>query len=211
MRANTVVAAIPQVRDLVVLAISDRLALTALGGELSAAGFDVVETWDCQSALDACVARRPALAIIDYSTPDSGGTKLSRSIAERMSIPTIIVSACGDEAAIAEAVNAGAVNYLLKPVDTKQVIAAVRTALQRAAETLALRRQANQLTEALQSGRSIGVAIGFLMAQFHISQQEALERLRRHARSKRARLEDVALDLLSAAEQMGQIYSSFSH
>src|SRR5450756_136301 len=69
------------------------------------------------------------------------------------------------------------------------------------AELQTLREQARQLTTALQTGRNVGVATGILMAQFHISQQEALERLRRQARSKRARLDEVAAELLAAAEQ----------
>jgi hypothetical protein len=37
------------------------------------------------------------------------------------------------------------------------------------------------------------------------------ERLRRHARSKRARLEDVAAELLAATALMGQAYTAFEH
>jgi response regulator NasT len=84
-------------------------------------------------------------------------------------------------------------------------------AIQRGRDIRALRVQAEQLNTALQSGRAVGLAAGLLMARFRLSREEALERLRRHARSNRIRLEEVASELLRVHEESARLYGSLSH
>jgi hypothetical protein len=48
------------------------------------------------------------------------------------------------------------------------------------------------------------------MATFHLGREEAFERLRRHARSHRVRLEEVASELLKATEEAAKLYESLS-
>jgi hypothetical protein len=48
------------------------------------------------------------------------------------------------------------------------------------------------------------------MEKYQIGQKEAFERMRRHARSSRTRLEVIASDLLRVAEDVGKTYEPLS-
>jgi response regulator NasT len=182
-----------------------------VGQELRAAGFDVLEAFDGPSAFDACMAHTPSLAILGSPLSGSTGVKTAHEITSRTSVPVVLMSAASDEALVHEAIAAGAIAFLLKPVDARQLLPVVRIALHRAADFKALRARAEQLNTALQGGRNVSLAAGLLMATFHIGRQEAFERLRRHARSNRIRLEEVASELLRATDEAARLYESMSH
>jgi len=195
----------------VLVADDDPLALAALGRGLRAAELDMLEAPDSLSALTACVARSPSLAVIGYPLRGSHGVELARLIATQTSVPFIFLSATSDAGTVREAIEAGALAYLVKPINVEQILPAVHTALRRAREIQALRVRAKELDVAIQSERNVCVATGLVMARFHVSQQEAFERLRRHARSKRTRLEQIATELLTASDQAGKLYEALSH
>jgi response regulator NasT len=180
--------------DRVLVADSDARIVAVVGQELRAAGFDVLEAFDGPSALDACMVHAPSLAIISYEMSSSTG--IAHEIANRTSVPVVLMSTCSDDAVVREAVAAGVIGFLLQPVDARQLLPVVRIALQRARDFQALRSRAEQLNTALQGGRNVSLAAGVLMATFHLGREEAFERLRRHARSHRVRLEEVASELL---------------
>ncbi len=192
----------------ILVADDDPQLLGTLRGGLSPTDFEVIDVPDGQRAMAECAARNPALAVINHSIAGSNGVQLARQIAEQAGVPFIFLSARSDDGTVHEAIAAGALTYLMKPVAPQQLLAAVRTALQRAREIQALRLQATKLSSTLQVERNISIATGLLMEKFHVGRQEAFERLRRHARSQRARLEEVASQLLTASDQAGTLYES---
>jgi AmiR/NasT family two-component response regulator len=196
--------------DRVLVADSDSDTVALVGQELRAAGFEVLEAFDAPSAFDACMAHTPSLAIVSYVLSGSTGVEIAQEITNRMSVPVVLMSAESGEAVIREATAAGVMAFLLQPVDARQLLPVVRIALQRARDLHALRSRAEQLNTALQGGRNVSMAAGFLMAMFHVGREEAFERLRRHARSNRVRLEDVASELLRATDEAAKLYESLS-
>jgi PAS domain S-box-containing protein len=56
--------------------------------------------------------------------------------------------------------------------------------------------RADQLSEALQSNRDIGAAIGILMAQHRVTKEQAFDLLRRASQEKHLKLHNIALDVL---------------
>ena len=197
--------------DRVLVADDDVRTVAAVGQGLRAAGFDVLEAFDGPSAFDACMAHTPSLAIMGYPISGSTGVKAVHEITSRTSVPVVLMSTESDEALVREAIAAGVIAFLLKPVDARQLLPAVRIALQRASDFKALRARAEQLNAALQGGRNVSLAAGLLMATLHIGREEAFERLRRHARSNRIRLEEVASELLRATDEAARLYESLSH
>ncbi|MFL6600917.1 MAG: ANTAR domain-containing response regulator [Steroidobacteraceae bacterium] len=196
--------------DRVLVADNDAHTVAAVGLQLRAAGFDVLEAFDGPSALDACLVHSPALALVSYEISGSTGVVIAHQIADRASVPVVLMSAECGEAVVREATAAGVMAFLLLPVDARQLVPVVRIALQRARDLHALRSRAEQLNTALQGGRNVSMAAGLLMAMFHIGREEAFERLRRHARSNRARLEEVASELLRATDDAAKLYESLS-
>jgi response regulator NasT len=201
----------PSSPDRVLVADGDAATVAAVGQELRAAGFDVLEAFDGPSAFDVCIVHSPSLAIISYVIPGSTGVEIAHEITNRTPVPVVLMSADSSEAVAREATAAGVIAFLPQPVDARQLLPVVRIALQRSRDYQAVRSRAEQLNTALQGGRNVSLAAGLLMATFHIGREQAFERLRRYARSNRVRLEEVASELLRASDEAAKLYESLSH
>jgi FixJ family two-component response regulator len=69
--------------------------------------------------------------ILDLSRPDRNGLETQRKIArERVEIPIIVISGCGDIPTTVQAMKAGAVDFLLKPFSNTLLLAAIRESLE---------------------------------------------------------------------------------
>jgi len=79
-------------------------------------------------------ARLPdtACIILDVRMPGMGGLELQRQLtADQRRIPLIFITAHGDEATRARALQAGAVDFLTKPFSEEALLTAVQSALER--------------------------------------------------------------------------------
>jgi response regulator NasT len=192
----------------ILLISADRPTMATVGAALRSAGFEVVEALNNVTALEACLIRRPSLAVIDYQMPEFDGIQLARKMTELCLVPFVLLSARVDEAISNAAVTAGATAYLVKPINPEQIVSVVRTALRRSQELQALQAQTERLTVAVRTGKQVGIATGLVMANLKLDQQEAFECLRRQARARRTRLEDFAGELLRIADASAEFYRS---
>jgi RNA polymerase sigma factor (sigma-70 family) len=84
------------------------------------------------AALDSVWA---GCAVIDLRMPGMQGGALQEELLRRnVRLPVIIITAHGDIAAARATFKAGAVDFIEKPIDDEQLVAAIRTALDRDAE-----------------------------------------------------------------------------
>lgn len=87
--------------------------------------------------LDACTPDWTGCVLADLRMPGKSGLELQSELGVRgIALPLIIITAHGDVAAARTSLKAGAVDFLEKPLDSAQLIAAVQGALQREAECL---------------------------------------------------------------------------
>jgi DNA-binding response OmpR family regulator len=94
------------------------------------ADYDVLEAADGVIALGLLEKRAVDLLITDRAMPGLGGLELLTKLREKkMMIPTLMISAYGEEAFWAQAVGLGAVDYLLKPFKPEDVLTLVQNAL----------------------------------------------------------------------------------
>jgi response regulator NasT len=184
----------------------DLLVLATLARGLRDAGFRVLEADDGAAAIEIARRERPALALIDQQLPRMPGLQIAERLCSEAAVPFIFVTACSDPDVIERALLQGALAYLVKPLDIPQIVPTVRAALTRAREIDGLRAHATGLATALRQGREVSMAVGLLMARLALSQEDALERLRTHARDTRARMEDLARSLIAGHEESAQIY-----
>lgn len=78
------------------------------------------------------------LLVLDVMLPDSNGLQVCRQIRnEGLSTPILMVSALGSRADKLAALEAGADDYMTKPLDTNEVVARVRALARRTQPTLA--------------------------------------------------------------------------
>jgi two-component system, OmpR family, KDP operon response regulator KdpE len=119
-----------------VLVVDDeRQILRALQTSLRGAGYEVETAETAERALAAAAMRPPEAVILDLVLPDGTGTDVVRELRTWSSAPVIVLSAVGDEREKVEALNAGADDYVTKPVGIDELIARLRAVLRRAGPT----------------------------------------------------------------------------
>lgn len=180
----------------------DRLVLAALSEGLRAAGYRVTGAASGDDALRMASQDAPDLALLDVRMPGMNGIELGRRLKERAGTPFLYLSAYGDQATVGQAVDEGALGYLVKPLDIAQILPAIEAALTRAREIRELREREAQLNTALGGSREISMAVGLLMMRDRLDREQAFELLRSHARSQRRPVAEVAAELLGSAEKL---------
>ncbi|TBR36098.1 MULTISPECIES: nitrogen regulation protein NR(I) [Dyella] len=111
------------------IADDDRGVRFVLAEALRDAGLSVREFGDAAAVYDALVDTRPALLLTDVRMPGEDGLSLLNELKRRQIGPVIVMSAFTDVATTAAAYRAGAADYLAKPFDLDQAVAAVQRAL----------------------------------------------------------------------------------
>jgi two-component system nitrogen regulation response regulator GlnG len=109
----------------------DRGVRFVLAEALRDAGLRVREFGEVAAVRAALGEARPALLLTDVRMPGEDGLGLLGELAGRGIGPVIVMSAYTDVATTAAAYRAGAVDYLAKPFDLDQAVAAVQRALAR--------------------------------------------------------------------------------
>jgi FixJ family two-component response regulator len=117
---------------LVAIVDDDDSVRGALQGLLRAVGFSSRAFESAEAFLGSGDQREAGCLIADIRMPGMSGLELqARLNAEHCRIPTIFITAHGDEEMRFEALRAGAVEFLPKPFDDEVLIESVRAALDR--------------------------------------------------------------------------------
>lgn len=122
----------PAVRQnsLVYLLDDDRSHLKALARRLRAADFEVETFSSPQSFLNHPRTRVPACAVIDLQMPGVNGLEVQGTLQETDEpLPVIFLTALGDISTSVRAMKGGAVDFLIKPVRSEELIDAVNRGL----------------------------------------------------------------------------------
>jgi two-component system LytT family response regulator len=98
------------------------------------------------AALEMIRAHRPDLVFLDLQMPESGGFDVIQMLPGSGVIPVVVIVTAFDEYAI-RAFEAGALDYLLKPVSHERVLQAVERALRLAINRSQAEQQLKQLNE----------------------------------------------------------------
>lgn len=133
------------------------------------------------------------LYLMDIDLEDANGLELVGRLAEEgLGRPVVILTGLDMPELIDRAILSGAEAFLTKPVDDRQLDAALRLALARHGENQALLSEFAEAQQALEDRKVIEQAKGLLMAAFEIDEPTAFGRMRRTARNRNLRLIDVA-------------------
>jgi CheY-like chemotaxis protein/class 3 adenylate cyclase len=99
---------------------------------LTAAGYDVTEAWDGKEALEKLRAQPPDLLLTDVEMPNMDGYTLCRTVKEdekTADIPVVICSSLGETADLERGFDAGADEYLVKPVVPEELVSRLHSLL----------------------------------------------------------------------------------
>src|SRR5262249_35317770 len=106
-----------------VLVVDDeQQILRALRTSLRGAGYEVDTADSVETALVATAMRPPEAVILDLVLPDGTGTEVARELRTWSSAPVIVLSAVGEEREKVAALDAGADDYVTKPVGIDELL-----------------------------------------------------------------------------------------
>ena len=96
---------------------------------LSDAGYAPLATGEPGEVPGIIRAERPRLVLLDLILPGTDGIELMRRTPELADLPVIFISVYGRDETIAKALEAGAVDYVVKPFSPTELVARVQAAL----------------------------------------------------------------------------------
>src|SRR5579871_3264557 len=120
------------------LVVDDDAALRALVRDfLTAQAFEVIEADGATEMRAVLAARAVDIVVLDVMMPGEDGLSLARELAASTRAGIVMVSALGHETDRIIGLEAGADDYLAKPVSPRELLARIRAVLRRceAAET----------------------------------------------------------------------------
>ena len=119
-------------KPLIVVVDDDESVREALENLISSVGFEVRLFASAESFLDSDTPLQTDCAILDVRLPGISGPELQQRLAaDGQSIPIIIITAQADDKTQDQAVAAGAIAFLKKPVKEEVLLAALESALNR--------------------------------------------------------------------------------
>jgi diguanylate cyclase (GGDEF)-like protein len=128
---------IPAARDLVLVVDDDPDIVRFVQVNLEVEGFDVIGARNGFDALRMAIRDRPDLAVIDVMMPGVDGLELTRQLRGNpatSAMPIIMLTAKGQTVDKVIGLTAGADDYVLKPFDTMELVARIRSMLRRTKE-----------------------------------------------------------------------------
>lgn len=118
-----------------ILIIDDDSGITNLVHQLlRTQGYEVFSASNDDEGIQMIRDKAPDLVILDLMLPHQDGWDVCKAIRSFSNVPIMIMSALNGAVYIANALDMGADDYLVKPVPNNMLLARVRRLLQRSAE-----------------------------------------------------------------------------
>ena len=182
----------------VVIAEDEAIIRLDLRETLESAGYEVVaETGRGDEAVKLVSEYKPEVVILDIKMPGSDGIQVAREIGTTEDTAVVILTAFSQRELIDEAVDAGALAYLVKPYQQSDLVPAIEIARRRHQEMRELTDQAKTLEDRLKARKVIEKAKGLLIESTSLNEDEAFRFIQTTAMSDRKTMVEVAEEVIS--------------
>lgn len=94
-------------------------------------GFQVVEAYNGQKAMNALREKIPDIVLLDVMLPDLDGFEVLKLIREMHTVPVIMLTAKGEEDDRVKGLELGADDYVTKPFSPRELVSRVKAVLRR--------------------------------------------------------------------------------
>ena len=98
-------------------------------------GFEVVMAHDGEEAVAKFESEKPSLILLDIMMPKLDGWQVCRQIRQKSDCPIIMLTAKGETFDKVLGLELGADDYVVKPFDTKEIVARIKAVLRRSSPT----------------------------------------------------------------------------
>ncbi len=174
-----------------------RLGLKSMLAEL---GHEPFLAANGREALNLARTMDADLALLDINMPLTDGLEAAKVIAKKHPIPIIFLTAYGQQELIEKATQLPIHGYLIKPVNERDLAAAIGVALARFDEQQQALREAQNLREDLETRKIVDRAKGILIDR-GLSEREAYQTIQRKARDGRTSMREVAEKILAEGQK----------
>ncbi|HDN79851.1 MAG: two-component system response regulator [Chloroflexi bacterium] len=109
----------------ILVAEDERDILELITFSLELGGFEVIQAMDGLEALEKAIVEKPDLVLLDIRMPKLTGYEVCEKLKESevtRDIPVVFISAKGQEMEIKQGLEAGAVDYVVKPFAPDELI-----------------------------------------------------------------------------------------
>lgn len=115
-----------------VLAIDDdSIIRTLITNSLTKAGYEVITASDGESGLQMVTQHKPDIVVTDYQMPGISGLELLSELKRsHPGIPVIVLTAHGDVALTIKSIQAGAYDFIEKPLQIQELLQIIRNGIE---------------------------------------------------------------------------------
>jgi response regulator NasT len=189
----------------VVIAEDEAIVRLDLREILEEQGFEVVgETGRGDEAVELARKHRPDLVILDIKMPGMDGLTAAKEINVDRASAVLILTAFSQHELVAQARDAGAIAYLVKPFQQDELLPAIEVALARFAEMQALEAEnaalaydKRNLEEELETRRWVDRAKGKLMDEQGMREGDAFSFIQQTAMRQRTTMREIAEEIIA--------------
>ena len=97
-------------------------------------GYETVQAYDGEQAIKLFQSEAPSLVVLDLMLPKMDGLSVCREIRKISDIPVIMLTAKGETFDKVLGLELGADDYMVKPFETKELIARIKAVLRRSGD-----------------------------------------------------------------------------
>ena len=189
----------------VLLCDDDRLVLATLSEGLTNYGFSIIACDNGDDAILQARKLRPDLALLDLYMQGKSGMDVAGYFRDVLGIPFMFFSAHSQANIVKEAIELGALGYLVKPLEVKQIVPELELAIARARAEVKLKAsslggKSRSSIAAPDDDEARAIAIGLLMERSVSSRSQAMSKLESLATQAKSSVAQAAQKLVREAE-----------
>ena len=161
--------------------------------------FDVVaEAADGEEAVALATEHKPDLMVMDVKMPKMDGISAAEQIA-KLNIPVVLLTAFSQAELVERASQAGAMAYIVKPFTPNDLLPAIRIAISRHDQIVALESEIADLNDRFETRKLVERAKGLLLER-GLNEPEAFRWIQKVSMDRRLTMKQVAQSVI---EQFG--------
>jgi response regulator NasT len=185
----------------VLIAEDEALIRLDLKEMLEEEGYLVVgEAGDGQTAIDLATETRPDVVILDVKMPVLDGITAAQRIVADEIAPVVMLTAFSQRDLVERAVEAGAMAYVVKPFGKADLLPAIEVSISRHQQMRALSGEVADLTERLETRKTLDRAKSRLQVEQGMTEPEAFRWIQKAAMDGRRSMREVADAVLAQAD-----------
>jgi AmiR/NasT family two-component response regulator len=187
------------VRRSVLIIEDDTLVGMGLRSYLEKMGHQVVgQAASSGEAIEMFKKYKPDLVLVDIRLDGADGIDLAGRLLAERPCPMIVVSAYGEAELVSRAATTGVFGYLIKPASRESLAAQIEIAVRRFEEREQLKSEKQQLSQTLETRKSVEKAKGVVMKRMNLDEPAAHRWLQLECQKRRMPIGDLAKEILAA-------------